>query len=142
MLEKPSLIRRIAIGKLLGLFFGLIGFLIIPIYSPDEGLMFRFAFLLWYTTLGAIVGMFGVMTYHPVLKLPMPWWFRSGLMGGWMNFLLVLFIYDKLAALIADYLGTNAISPWWMVLEGVLIGLVCGYFATRLGGEGKETVGR
>lgn len=138
MFEKPSLIRRVAIAKTVGFVFGLIGFFLIPIMSPGEDLMVRFGVLLWYGTLGAIVGMFGVMTYHPVLKMPMPWWFRSGVMGGWMNFVLLLFTYDRFAAMMTDYFGPSAPSPWWMILEGVFVGLVCGFFATRFGGEGKE----
>jgi hypothetical protein len=27
-----------------------------------------------------------------------------------------------------------------MVLEGAVVGIIIGYFATRFGGEGKETV--
>jgi len=33
-------------------------------------------------------------------------------------------------------------SPFWFVAEGVVVGLIIGYFATRFGGEGVETVGR
>ncbi len=36
MFEKPSLIRRVAIAKTVGFVFGLIGFFIIPIMSPNE----------------------------------------------------------------------------------------------------------
>ena len=32
-------------------------------------------------------------------------------------------------------------SPFWFTVEGGVVGLVMGFFATRLGGEGKETVG-
>jgi hypothetical protein len=35
--------------------------------------------LLWYTTLGAIIGVF---TWHPVLKLPLPWWIRAQALGA------------------------------------------------------------
>jgi len=33
-------------------------------------------------------------------------------------------------------------SPFWFVAEGALIGLIMGYFATKLGGEGPATVSR
>jgi len=33
-------------------------------------------------------------------------------------------------------------SPFWFTLEGALVGLIIGFFATRFGGEGKETVGK
>ena len=33
-------------------------------------------------------------------------------------------------------------SPIWLAAAGAVVGLVIGYFATRFGGEGKETVDR
>ena len=33
-------------------------------------------------------------------------------------------------------------SPFWFTLEGAIVGFVIGYFATRFGGEGTETVGK
>ena len=32
-------------------------------------------------------------------------------------------------------------SPFWFTADGAVVGLLIGYFATRFGGEGKETVG-
>jgi hypothetical protein len=144
MLDKPSLMLRIGIGKGVGLVFGLAGFLLMPYFLPDAGWLLRWGVLLWYITVGAFIGVFGVVTYHPVLKLPMPWWFRSILVGAWMNFVLTFFAYDAMADMIAAMFGTDGIisSPFWFTLEGAIIGLVIGYFATRFGGEGKETVGR
>ena len=71
MFENPSLVTRIAIGKLLGFALGLIGLIVIPFLWPDSSWMERIAFLLWYTTLGAFVGLVGVLDRHPVLRLPM-----------------------------------------------------------------------
>jgi hypothetical protein len=92
---------------------------------------------------GAVIGVFGVITWHPVLHLPLPWWVRAPFIGGWMNFILTFFAYDALQRAMATILGPDFPfqSPFWFVLEGAIIGLVMGYFATRFGGEGKETVG-
>ena len=56
MFKNPSLITRIAIGKTIGFLFGLSGFILLPYYLPDVDLMIRWGILLWYTTLGAIIG--------------------------------------------------------------------------------------
>jgi hypothetical protein len=88
MFEKPSLMTRIAVGKGVGFAVGLAGFLLLPLFAPEAGWLIRWGVLLWYTTLGAIIGVFGVFTWHPILKLPMPWWFRAPLLGAWMNFVL------------------------------------------------------
>lgn len=107
-------------------------------------MLLRWGILLWYTTLGAIIGMFGVFNWHPILKLPMPWWFRAPLVGGWMNFVLAFFAYDVMQTVIISIFGADGFiqSPFWFVLEGAGVGLFIGYFATKIGGEGAETVGR
>ncbi len=142
MFKNPSLVTRIAIGKLLGFALGLIGLIVIPFLWPDSGWMERIAFLLWYTTLGAFVGLVGVLDWHPVLRLPMRWWFSSTLVGAWMNFVLTLFIHDRLAEMMVDLFGEDGLflSPFWFVAEGALVGLLIGYFTTRFGGEGPATV--
>jgi hypothetical protein len=142
MFGKPSLITRIAIGKGIGFVVGLLGFILLPYFLPDAGWLIRWGVLLWYTTLGAIIGVFGVFTWHPILKLPMPWWFRAPLLGAWMNFVLTFFTYDTMAAMMDTMFGVDGLlqSPFWFTADGAVVGLVIGYFATRFGGEGKETV--
>ncbi len=143
MFANPSLTTRIAVGKIIGFGFGLIGFFSLPLLWPEGDLFLRLGILLWYTTMGAIIGVFGVFTRHPVLKLPLPWWLRAPFIGGWMNFVLVLFAYDTMAKMLTYVFGANSLltSPFWFVAEGAIIGMVMGYFATRFGGEGRQTVG-
>lgn len=144
MFGKPSLVTRIAIGKAIGLAVGLVGFFTLPVFMPEAGWLLRWGILLWYTTLGGLIGLFGVFAWHPVLKAPLPWWFRGAFLGGWMNFVLTFFAYDVMQAALAAMFGADGFmqSPFWFVLEGVVVGFVIDYFATRFGGEGGETVGR
>ncbi len=144
MFGKPSLVTRIAIGKGIGLLIGLVGFISLPFFLPEAGWLIRWGILLWYTTVGAIIGVFGVFTWHPILKLPMPWWFRAPVIGAWMNFVLTFFAYDVMATMMTSLFGVGGIltSPFWFAAEGALVGLLIGYVATRFGGEGKETVGK
>ena len=144
MFGKPSLMTRIAVGKMIGFLFGLAGFILLPYFVPDSGWMVRWGILLWYTTLGALIGVFGVFTWHPILKLPMPWWFRAPFLGAWMNFVLTLFAYELMERMLVSLFGEQGLfsSPFWFVLEGAFIGLVIGFFATRFGGEGSATLER
>lgn len=144
MFGNPSLVTRIAVGKGVGFLIGLLGFILLPFFAPDAGWLLRWGILLWYTTLGALIGMFGVFDWHPILKMPMPWWIRAPFLGAWMNFVLTFFAYDAMTAVMIAMFGANGFmqSPFWFTAEGAVVGLVIGYFATRLGGEGKETVGR
>ncbi len=140
-LSKPSLTLRIGVGKLVGFIIGLAGFIALPFIAPESGLMLRWGILLWYATLGAVIGVFGVYDRHPVLNLPLPWWIRAPFIGAWMNFVLTLFVYDQFASLMADLVTADVItSPFWFVAEGAIVGSIIGWFATRFGGEGAETV--
>ena len=143
MFDNPSLMTRIAIGKGIGFIVGLAGLIFLPSFMPEASWMLRFGILFWYITVGAFIGVFGVMTYHPVLRLPMPWWFRSTLIGAWMNFVLTLFVYDNFKLIMEQTFGPDGVisSPFWFVLEGAIIGMIMGFFATRFGGEGKDTLG-
>ena len=142
MFSNPSLITRIAIGKGIGFIVGLAGFVSLPFFLPDASWLLRWGILFWYTTVGAVIGVFGVFTWHPILKLPMPWWLRSTWIGAWMNFVLTFFAYNDLKDIMVHGFGPNGVlsSPFWFVLEGAVVGLIIGYFATRFGGEGKEAV--
>ena len=96
MFSNPSLITRIAIGKGVGFLVGLIGFVSVPFFLPEPSWLLRWGILLWYTTVGAVIGVYGVFTWHPILKMPMPWWIRSTIIGAWMNFVLTFFAYDDM----------------------------------------------
>ncbi len=139
MFSRNSLVTRVAIGKAIGLVLGIIGYFMLPLFMPDPGWQLQLGILFWYATVGAFIGVFGAFTWHPILHLPMPWWFRAPLIGGWMNFLLALFAWDDLQIMMVYTFGPDGVfvSPFWIVAEGLLVGLLIGYVATKLGGEGK-----
>jgi hypothetical protein len=142
MSDHPSLIIRVAIGKAIGFVIGLVGFIALPYLVPDVGWQLRWGILLWYVTLGAVIGVFGVFTRHPVLMIPMPWWFRAPVIGAWMNFVLIFFAYDQMRAILIAIFGAGSTltSPLWFIVEGAVVGAVIGFCATRVGGEGPDTV--
>ena len=139
MFSKPSLMTRIVVGKLIGFLIGVAGFIAAPSFGIDD-MKIRIGLLFWYAAIGAFIGMAGVFTWHPMLKMRMPWWFMGAMIGAWMNLLLILFAWDTFAALMADGVFWGVTSPWWGVTEGALIGLVIAGLATLFGGEGPETV--
>ena len=141
MFTKPSLLTRIIVGKSVGFLIGLIPFFVVPALLPESTLVLRIGLVLWYTTMGAIIAVFGVVTWHPVLRLPMPWWLRAPLVGGWLNFVLMLFAHEQMRLVLQAAFGPGGTlqSPFWFVLIGCVAGLLIGFLATSLGGEGQET---
>jgi hypothetical protein len=143
VLAKPSLMTRIVVGKTAGFAIGLVGLLLLPSLAPGIGWGLRLGFLFWYTTLGAIVAVFGVFTWHPVLRVPLPWWLIGPALGAWMNFVVTLLAFPTLRSLLVTMFGANGPlgSPYWFIAEGAVVGLVIGFLTTRYGGEGPETAG-
>ena len=139
MFSKPSLLTRIAVGKLVGLLIGAAGFFALPAFGMDD-MKLRIGILFWYTAVGAFIGLAGVMTWHSILKMKLPWWFMGIMIGAWMNFLLILFTFEVFEPMLAANPVMGVTSPWWGVLEGALVGLVLSGLATLFGGEGPETV--
>ena len=144
MFNRNSLFTRIAIGKGVGFLFGLAGFITLPYFLPEPNWMLRWGILFWYPTVGAVIGVFGVYTWHPVLHLPLPWWFRAPLIGAWMNFVLAFFAYEQLERMLIHMFGVNGLlqSPFWVVPEGVIVGLIIGGLATKFAGEGPKIADR
>jgi hypothetical protein len=140
----PSLVTRIAVGKLAGLAIGAAGYAMLPMFAPEAPQMLRWGVMLWYLTLGGLIGVAGVMTRHPVLRIPLPWWLTATALGAWMNFVLTLMIHDQAAMIAAAAFGAGSplANPFWLVLEGAIVGLFIGWLAHLAGGEGPETVGR
>jgi len=139
-LKKPSLALRIAIGKLCGLVVGLAGLIALPYYYPQADWMLRIGIVFWYITVGAVIGLGGTLTWQPVVNISLPWWLRGIGYGAWFNFVLALFMYTKIAEIMQSAKFMGLVSPWWIILEGMIFGFIADGLATRYAGEGKACV--
>ncbi len=136
MNNKPvSMLTRIAVAKAIGLVFGIIGFSMVPSLVSETNSLFRWGLLLWYPTVGAFIGAFGIFDRHPILDFRMPWWFRGPVIGAWMNLVLVFFAFDAIQQ-VFESLTDYQLSPFVFVIEGAVVGGVIGFFSTTFGGEG------
>jgi len=142
MFKNPSLIMRITYGKTLG--FVLAGgmFLLFPNIIPEMTTAYKWGFVFYYTVIGAMIGLTGVMTYVPMIEIPLPWWFRGPWIGGWMGFILMLFIYDEIGAMLIGFFGDGTFlsSPLWLIVDAALFGLLTDFVCTKFAGEGPDCV--
>lgn len=138
-LFKSKLMNRIALWKTIGFVFWLIAFFIIPIIFKDAELMLRFAVLFWYTALWASIGVYWIWTKYPFWEIKIPYWIRWTMIWAMMNFILVLFIYDKLAILI-DWSIFEWFSPFWIIIEWAIFWLIVDSITTKKIWEGKKLV--
>jgi hypothetical protein len=138
------ILRRIGTAKILGLIIGLIGFFMIPALWPGESMLLRVGILLWYTTFGVFIGILGMFNHHPLLKFRLPFWFRGIVFGAWLNLVLAFLMYDKLSLLFQQLEGAfgGIQCPFWIVLEGAVMGLIIDAVTTKYAGEGLPETSR
>jgi len=142
MFKHPSLIMRITYGKILGFVLAGAWFLVLPDFFPELGTAMKWGFVLYYTLIGAMVGFVGIFTTCPVLGISMPWWCRGPMIGACMDFILMLFIYDQLGAVLAGLFGEASLfsSPLWLIADGAAFGLFADFICTKFAGEGPDCV--
>jgi hypothetical protein len=140
MFSIHSVSGRIAVGKLTGFLVGVTGFLLLPQFLADITLEFRLGFLLLMITMGAMIGFVGIYTRHPVFSaLAIPWWLRGSAVGLLFFLIFVLFAKDQLAPLMSlDIIILSGLeSPYWILIDGMLIGGLIEYITTKICGEGN-----
>lgn len=135
---KHSIVNRLIIGKSIGFVAGLLAFLIMPFMGATLDLKFGLGMVLLYTMVGAFIAFMGIFERHPVLKFKMPWWFTGIYMGLIMHLILILLSYDQLVLMMQQMDIWGMVSPWWVLIDGSILGLIIAFAATKFSGEGKK----
>lgn len=132
-----KLMNRLAVWKTIGFIIWLVAFISLPLVFNWTDYMLRFALLFWYTTFWVIIWVFWVWVQYPIFKIKISYWFRWAFMWAWLNFVLAMFMYDKLA-LLMQWTSFAWYSPFWIVLEWLILWVFIDYIATKCVWEGKE----
>lgn len=138
-LFKSKLMNRIALWKVIGLIMWGLIFFMLPVIFTNPDIMLRFAVLLWYIILWATIWVYGILTKIPVFDIKFPACLRWMWIGGWMNFVLALFMYNSLTTLMVWSI-LEWYSPFWIVLEWAVFWLILDLIATKFIWEWKELV--
>jgi hypothetical protein len=136
---KTQIAKRIAIWKNIGLIAAILWLIAIPYVFTQVENMLMISLSLWYITLWAIVWVFGVWNEFPLFQIKIPYWIRWILVWAWMNFILVLLIYNDFITLFSGSI-VEWWSPFWMVLEWAIFWLVVDYIATKYCWDGQELI--
>lgn len=131
--------NRIAISKTVGIIFGWIWFFVIPKIFSNADLFLRFWVWFWYISLWWVIWLMWIMKKHPVLNLHMPFWFRWAFIWAWMNFVITLFIHDKLVFLMT-WTFFDWYSPFWLVVEWIIFWVLTDFLATKYAWEWKTLI--
>lgn len=133
---KHTVTNRLIIGKSLGFLIGAIAFFMMPVFGLDLDIKFRLGVWLIYTLIGVLTAFFGIMDRHPILNFRMSPWFRGMVAGLSIHLVLVLVAYDQLASILSTLNFMGMLSPWWVLVDGMVVGIILSIVETYFAGEG------
>ena len=134
MTPDTSIGIRLIIGKLLGFSIGIAAIVGLLLYDVELKKTVILGILLWHMLMGSIIGLLGVYSEHPLLRLPFSWWVRSLGIGAYFNLCVTLIFFEAIQQYFigASVLTENAISPFSLVLVGAVSGLISGFLSTKI----------
>ena len=143
MFNKRSTAGRVAVSKTIGFIVGVLALLVLPLIPVETTLEFKIGFILLIMLMSTFIGLFGVFTKHPLFTgWKFSWWVRGPLVGAVFFLLLVLLAKDELGPFMSldIVVWTGLTSPYWAILDGVILGGLIGYITTKVSGEGDLPV--
>ncbi len=140
MFKIHSITGRMFIGISIGAVVGVLTILFSPMFGFPVLSMFGFGTLLTFMLMGLTLGTMGMFDYHPVFGFKMRWWIRGAVAGFLFTLMYILLGYESLQILIQSNLvsWTGLTSPFWALIDGVMIGLFMGWMETKFAGEGSS----
>lgn len=128
-------VRRVMLGEAAGFLVGLAIVVFIQTLIPGM-LLFQIGLVAWFVTFGAVIGLLGFYDHVPFLDFHLPLWLRGTGTGAWFGLVLALLAYDSLEALFAQMLWLPVLSsPWWVVPEMMVWGLLIDFAVSRVVGK-------
>lgn len=142
MFHKHSLTGRMAISLGVGLLFGGILFITLPLLGAEVSLMFRAGLLLMYAIMSMFIGLMGIFTTHPIFGFKMNFWMRGIVLGFIFHVMLVFLAHSQIATLMEvpfiAWFGFT--SPFWILIDGMVYATVISWAGVHFAGEGNLPV--
>lgn len=140
MFKLHSVAGRVVVGKLIGLLLGFIVMLLMPTFGFPGFSMIGFGILLMFILMGAMIGFIGQFDRHPMLNFRMPWWVAGPMVGAVFMLMFVLLSHDSLQLVMQSTLisWTGLVSPFWAIIDGLIVGGIMGLAEAKLAGEGPN----
>jgi len=140
LFNTKTITGRVAVSKIIGFIIGGLVLLILPLIPVETTLEFKIGFVLLIMAMSITIGFMGIFTYHPAIpQLRMPWWLRGGSIGLFYFLILILLAKDSLEPFLTlDIVTwTGLTSPYWALIDGMILGMLIGYVTTKICGEGN-----
>ncbi|MBL1434443.1 hypothetical protein COB87_002675 [Candidatus Wolfebacteria bacterium] len=140
MFKIQSVTGRMFIGVMTGLIIGALVITMSPIFGFSLFSMFGFGTLITFVLMGLTLGLMGMFDYHPIFGFKMRWWIRGAVAGFLFTLMYILLSHDSLEVIMQSNIvsWTGLSSPFWTLIDGVIIGLFMGYMETKFAGQGSN----
>ena len=140
MFQIHSVAGRIAVGVVVGAVVGVLVNLTAPYFGFAPFGLFGLGTLILLVLMGLTIGLVGVFDRHPVFGFKMHWWIRGCVAGLLFSLMFVLLGYDSAQVILRSALvsWTGLTSPFWLLLDGMVVGLIVAFLETKIAGEGSH----
>ncbi len=139
MMQQHSVAGRVVTTKLIGFIVGGIAFFGLPALGAELSLTFLLGLWAFYMLMSVNIGLMGIFTKHPILGFRMYYWLRGPLLGTAYHLMLVLLAYNEIASIMTlpAFAWFGLSSPFWILIDGAILGLIIAWVATKFVGEGN-----
>lgn len=140
MFQIHSITGRMFIGISSGFAVGILAMLLSPSFGFSVLSAFGVGTLITFVLMGLTIGLIGMFDYHPILGFKMRWWIRGSVAAFLFALMYILLGYDTIATIIHSNLvaWTGLTSPFWVLCDGITIGLIVAWLETKIAGEGSH----
>ncbi|MFC1614985.1 hypothetical protein ACFL22_00300 [Patescibacteria group bacterium] len=140
MFKINSITGRIFVGTLIGLAIGIITMAISPTFGFPIFSTFGFGTLMLFVMMGLTLGLVGMFDRHPIFGYKMRWWIRGTVAGFLFTLIYILLGYDSIEVIMKSNIvsWTGLSSPFWALIDGVVLGLFMAWMETKIAGEGSN----
>ena len=135
LIRQSPLATGVAAAKGSGLAFGIIVALVAAVYDPMPKWELLLGIVLWYVTIGGIVGVSAGFDHLALYRVQKLWWLRGPMISCSMNLVLVLIAgltVNEVSFLVELSNGRLSCPLWFVAIDGALAGIITAGITDRV----------
>jgi predicted membrane chloride channel (bestrophin family) len=96
--------------------------------------------LIMFMLMGAMIAFVGQFDRHPLFDFKMKWWMIGSVLGAVFMLMFILLTYSEVETMMQSSLisWTGLTSPFWALIDGVIIGLIMSFAEIKIAGKGAQ----
>lgn len=132
-----KLTQRAYFSKGIGALIGMLILIFLPYMWPDVTMHMRIGIFVGFTLMGGTIAVAGIFTQIPMFNVKLTAAVRGAFLGGSFALVFILVAFDLLVTYMQTATIFQGLSPYWIIIDGIIIGAILDIIATKKVGEGK-----